>query len=592
MKVILISMRYRQLSSFVFLLVLMVQSMNLCAQTVWHNPLEDSSLPIQGRGWNMEIGKTYSRLPLRVKEKVCKSVWDLSQESAGLYIKFHTNAASIQVKYKVNDELSISHIPVIKGSGVDLYTMDADGNQSWCIGRWRSFDDTIIYSYENLTYANPHNRGNEYCLYLPLYNKVESLQIGVPIECRFDFVCASLEKPIVVYGAFIAPETCALHPSLAWTNMLQRKLDTPVINLGFSDSGQLDEKILELIAELDASLVIIDCMSNMIGERIQLTKDRLKKFVRLIRRERDTPILLVEHGGYMGYNVSAKKVEDFIGRNRQLQVACHLLNDSIKGLYSITLEEQGLSAKSSIDVRSAEGLGMQQYVDAYAKKIKSILYPAVDSLIFKPCRQYRDANTYCWDVRHEEVLKYNAECQPKIVMIGNSIIHYWGGMPFEKNRKADDVWQKLFKGKSVVNMGFGWDRIENMAWRIIHGELDGFKAGKVFMLMGTNNLQQDSDMEIVEAIGQVVDIVKEKQKDAQLYVLNILPRRGFEYRLKVLNHLLTNRLAGESNVQILDFSSFFLNKDGRLKEELFSDGLHPNHKGYEIISKELSKYLE
>lgn len=110
--------------------------------------------------------------------------------------------------------------------------------------------------------------------------------------------------------------------------------------------------------------------------------------------------------------------------------------------------------------------------------------------------------------------------------------------------------------------------------------------------MGTNNLQQNSDMEIVEAISQVVDIVKDKQKDAQLYVLNILPRRGFEYRLNGLNHLLTNRLAGESNVQILDISSFFLNKDGRLKEDLFSDGLHPNHKGYEIISKELSKYLE
>lgn len=588
----LISMRYRQLSSLMLLLILMAQNMNLCAQIVWHNPLEDSSLPVQGRGWNQEIGKTYSRLPLRVKEKICKSVWNLSQESAGLYIKFHTNAANIQVKYKVNGELSISHIPVIEGSGVDLYTMDSDGNQSWCAGRWCSFNDTIIYSYENLTYANPHNRGNEYCLYLPLYNKVEFLQIGVPIECRFDFVRPSLEKPIVIYGAFIAPETCTLHPSLAWTNMLQRKLDTPVINLGFSDSGQLDEKFLELIAELDASLVIIGYMSKMTGEPIQLIKNRLKRIVQQIRRERDTPVLLVECDGYMECNASTPKIENFIGGNKQLQVACHLLEDSIKGLYCITLEELGLSAKSSIDVRSAEGLGIQQYVDAYAKKIKSILYPAVDSLIFKPCRQYRDADTYCWNVRHEEILKYNADCQPKIVMIGNSIIHYWGGMPFEKNRKADDVWQKLFKGKSVVNMGFGWDRIENMAWRIIHGELDGFKAGKVFMLMGTNNLQQDSDMEIVEAIGQVVDIVKEKQKDAQLYVLNILPRRGFEYRLKVLNHLLTNRLAGESNVQILDFSSFFLNKDGRLKEELFSDGLHPNHKGYEIISKELSKYLE
>lgn len=585
-------MQYRQLSLFVLLLILMVRGMNLYAQTVWHNPLEYSLLPIQGRGWNKEIGKTYSRLPLRAKEIVCKSVWNLSQESTGLYIKFYTNATNIQIKYKVSDELSISHIPISKGSGVDLYTMDADGTQSWCVGRRSTFNDTIIYSYKNLTYDNPHDRGNEYCLYLPLYDKVEFLQVGVPIECRFDFVHTSLEKPIVVCGTFITPKTCALHPSLAWTNMLQCQLDSPVINLGLSDTGQLDENILELIAELDASLVIVGYIPTMTGKPIQLIKDRVKEIVRLIRRKRDIPVLFVEQDGCMECNASVPLKENFIDGSKQLQVVCHLLKDSIKGLHCITLEELELSAQSSMRLRPVVGVGMQQYVDVYAKKIKNILYPSVDSLILKPCRQYRDANIYCWDVRHEEILKYNAECQPKIVMIGNSIIHYWGGMPFEKNRKADDIWQKLFNGESVVNMGFGWDRIENMAWRMIHGELDGFKARKIFMLMGTNNLQQNSDMEIIEAISQVVDIVKDKQKNAQLYVLNILPRRGFEYRLKRLNLLLTNRLTGKSNVQILNLSSFFLNKDGRLKEELFSDGLHPSHKGYEIISKELSKYLE
>lgn len=584
-------MRYRQLSSFMFLFILIFQSMNLCAQTDWYNPLEDISLPVQGRGWNAEIGKVYSRLPLRAKEKVRKPVWDLSQESAGLYVKFHTNAPNIQIKYKVSGGLSMPHMPVTGVSGVDLYTTDADGNQYWCAGRY-GFNDTISYSYENLTYRNPHNKGNEYCLYFPLYNKVEYLQIGVPAGDRFEFVPASLEKPIVVYGTSIAQGACASRPGMAWTNILQRKLDTPVINLGFSGNGQLDEEVLELIAELDASLFVIDCMPNMTGERVQLIKDRTEKAVRLIRSKRKAPILLVEHDGYMGYKASMKKEKEFKDANKQLQAAYHSLKDEVEGLYYMTFEELGLSMDSQVDGVHATDLGMQQYADAYSRKIKSILYPAMDSLIFKPCRQYRDANTYQWDVRHEDVLKYNAECQPEIVLIGNSITHYWGGLPFEKNRKADDVWQKLFKGKKVVNMGFGWDRLENMMWRIIHGELDGFRAKKIFMLMGTNNLQQNSDMEIVKAISQVVEMVKSKQPDAQLYVVNILPRRGFESRLKGLNHLLATQLTGESGVRILDFSSFFLDSDGRLKEEFFSDGLHPNHKGYEIISEELAKCLK
>lgn len=584
-------MWYRQLSSFMFLFILIFQSMNLCAQTDWYNPLEDVSLPVQGRGWNAEIGKAYSRLPWRAKEIVRKPVWNLSQESAGLYVKFHTNAANIQIKYKVSGRLSMPHMPATGVSGVDLYTTDADGNQYWCAGRY-GFNDTISYSYENRTYGNPHDRGNEYCLYFPLYNNVEHLQIGVPAGCRFEFVRASLEKPIVVYGTSIAQGACASRPGMAWTNILQRKLDVPVVNLGFSGNGQLDEGLLGLIAELDASLFIIDCMPNMTGERVQFIKDRTEKAVRLIRSKRKAPILLVEHDGYMGYQASRKKAEDFMDTNKQLQAAYHSLKDTVKGLYYMTFEELGLSMDSQVDGVHATDLGMEQYADAYSKKIKGILYPAMDSLVFKPCRQYRDANTYQWDVRHEKVLKYNAKCQPEIVMIGNSITHYWGGFPFEKNRKADDIWQKLFKGRKVVNMGFGWDRLENIMWRIIHGELDGFYAKKIFMLMGTNNLQQNSDGEIVKAISQIVELVKSKQSDAQLYLMTILPRRGFESRLTELNYLLTTRLSQESSVRILDFSSSFLNSDGRLKEELFSDGLHPNHKGYELISKELAKYLK
>ena len=55
-------------------------------------------------------------------------------------------------------------------------------------------------------------------------------------------------------------------------------------------------------------------------------------------------------------------------------------------------------------------------------------------------------------------------------MLGNFITHFWGRLPYEKRRMADDVWQKLFRGKSVVNLGYGWDRIENVQWRVLHGE--------------------------------------------------------------------------------------------------------------------------
>lgn len=567
------------------------QVYGLSAQTVWHNPAVDSLLPIQGRCWNREIGGRYQRLPQRAFSEVRKPVWDLSLQTAGLYIKFYTNATSVQVKYQVTGGFSMPHMPATGVSGVDLYTMDCDGRQYWCSGNYQ-FGDTIFYTYKNLTYRNTHDLGNEYTLYLPLYNGVKSLQIGVPEGCRFDFVRPSGEKPVVVYGTSIAQGACASRPGMAWTNILQRKLDMPVVNLGFSGNGQLDEGFFRLLSEIDAAMYVIDCMPNMTNDRVALIRSRLEKGISILRSKSQAPILLVEHDGYMGYFASDKRLMDFKQPNEQLRAVYESLKDKIKGLYYLTFEELGLSMDSQVDGVHATDLGMQQYADAYIRKISDILFPNQADLSFSPCRQHRDSYTYSWVDRHEAVLDYTAQVQPEIVLLGNSITHFWGGMPFERRRVADEVWQDLFQGKRVVNLGYGWDRIENVQWRILHGELDGFQAKKIFMMLGTNNLDLNTNDEIIRGIRETVELIADKQPQAQLYVVKILPRRGKEERLRLLNTQLEKALAEMPQVQVLDLSDIFIRKNGLIDEKLFSDGLHPNRKGYQAIARQLKRYVK
>lgn len=567
------------------------QVYGLSAQTVWHNPAVDSLLPIQGRCWNREIGGRYQRLPQRAFSEVRKPVWDLSLQTAGLYIKFYTNATSVQVKYQVTGGFSMPHMPATGVSGVDLYTMDCDGRQYWCSGNYQ-FGDTIFYTYKNLTYRNTHDLGNEYTLYLPLYNGVKSLQIGVPEGCRFDFVRPSGEKPVVVYGTSIAQGACASRPGMAWTNILQRKLDMPVVNLGFSGNGQLDEGFFRLLSEIDAAMYVIDCMPNMTNDRVALIRSRLEKGISILRSKSQAPILLVEHDGYMGYFASDKRLMDFKQPNEQLRAVYESLKDKIKGLYYLTFEELGLSMDSQVDGVHATDLGMQQYADAYIRKISDILFPNQADLSFSPCRQHRDSYTYSWVDRHEAVLDYTAQVQPEIVLLGNSITHFWGGMPFERRRVADEVWQDLFQGKRVVNLGYGWDRIENVQWRILHGELDGFQAKKIFMMLGTNNLDLNTNDEIIRGIRETVELIADKQPQAQLYVVKILPHRGKEERLRLLNTQLEKALAEMPQVQVLDLSDIFIRKNGLIDEKLFSDGLHPNRKGYQAIARQLKRYVK
>ena len=153
------------------------------------------------------------------------------------------------------------------------------------------------------------------------------------------------------------------------------------------------------------------------------------------------------------------------------------------------------------------------------------------------------------------------------------------------------MWDKLFRGRRAANLGFGWDRIENALWRIRHGELDGYRAEKVFLLLGTNNLTLNSDDEIVLGLQETVAAVAAKQPDARIYVVRILPRRGYEERLARLNDRIADALQASPRTEVIDPGRVLLSRDGRIDEGLFSDGLHPNHEGYRRLARELEPYV-
>ena len=71
----------------------------------------------------------------------------------------------------------------------------------------------------------------------------------MPEEHSFSFRPAVQESPIVLYGTSIAQGACASRPAMAWANIVGRKLEHLLINLGFSGNGKLECEIIELICE-------------------------------------------------------------------------------------------------------------------------------------------------------------------------------------------------------------------------------------------------------------------------------------------------------------------------------------------------------
>ncbi|NNE34313.1 MAG: hypothetical protein HKN13_03700, partial [Rhodothermales bacterium] len=135
-----------------------------------------------------------------------------------------------------------------------------------------------------------------YTLYLPLYNGVDSLEVGVEEGAALEPLDRRTEKPILFYGTSIMQGACASRPGMAITAILSRRLQMPIINLGFSGHGRMDPEIADLMAELDPAIFVIDCLPNM---NASLIGDNAMPLVRKLRQARpDIPVLLVEDRAY------------------------------------------------------------------------------------------------------------------------------------------------------------------------------------------------------------------------------------------------------------------------------------------------------
>lgn len=323
----------------------------------------------------LDSNNIYHRLPRSMETEVRKPVWRLSLNTAGEFIRFKTTARNIKVKFVLaNKDRAFPHMPEMGVSGVDLFALDEKGQWNWASPQY-SFGDTAVFVYSNLYISNGNDIADFY-LYLPLYNTIKSLVIGIPKGSDFYFVNEDNKKPVVAYGTSILQGAVASRAGLAWTNILGRMLNRTVINLGFSGNGHLDKPIFDLMSETNAFLYIIDCMPNMTGKSDSIVKARVYYGINKIRSNNPTtPILLVEDArGNIGFYMNVKKRERTHEMSQIIaSVYSDLIHDGYKNIYLLTEEEIGFDINSTTEGSHPDDIGMMQYANAYKKKVNEIL---------------------------------------------------------------------------------------------------------------------------------------------------------------------------------------------------------------------------
>jgi len=328
-------------------------------------------LDLEGQGWT-DTGGDYDRLPSKAEGVVRPPVWNLSRHSAGICARFVTDTTELTVHWVLTSaSLAMPHMPATGVSGVDLYVKQPSGVWRW-VATGRPGGQTNQAKLFNGVSKEPR----EFCLYLPLYNGVSKVEVGVPAGATVSPAPArasSLERPIVFYGTSITQGGCASRPGMVHTAIVGRRLNRRIINLGFSGNGRMEPEMAELLAELDPAVFVLDCLPNMDGPRV---RERVKPFVERLRQTRpDTPILLVEDRLYADGFFKRERAERNRDNQKELRRAFGLLQaDGVKELYYLPGELLlGEDGEDTVDGSHPTDLGFVRQADAFVKVLGKIL---------------------------------------------------------------------------------------------------------------------------------------------------------------------------------------------------------------------------
>lgn len=256
------------------------------------NWYEASSLTVEGRGWE-QTETFFHRLPKSAHGKVIDPVWWLGADTAGIAVRFVSDSPEFRARWELNSpNIAMNHMAASGVSGLDLYVRH---NGKW---RWLAVGRPTAQANEAALIVNLPKKSREYTLYLPLYNGVSKLEIGVPEGSKIEPAPPRTRdmKPVVFYGTSITQGGCATRPGMAYPAIIGRWLDVPTINLGFSGNGRCEPEVADLLAELDPSVYVIDCLPNMSQVPVD---ERIRYLLDVLRRERPkTPVVLVENITY------------------------------------------------------------------------------------------------------------------------------------------------------------------------------------------------------------------------------------------------------------------------------------------------------
>lgn len=195
-------------------------------------------------------------------------------------------------------------------------------------------------------------------------------------------------------------------------------------------------------------------------------------------------------------------------------------------------------------------------------------------------------------VKEKTITKEVKVVEPNYLFLGDSITDY-----YDLEKYYDDL--------PVVNSGISGDVttdiLDDMQKRVYQ-----YNPSVVFLLIGTNDYVFADQDKIIERIGKIIDGIQKNRPAAKIYVESIYPVNNTDAK-KIDMDMVNKRnnddiqetnkelkkLCKEKKVTYINMYDLLYDEDdGGLKLDYTKEGLHITDEGYEVITKELKKYIE
>ena len=241
--------------------------------------IDASSLELQGRPFADADG-FYSRLPSDAKKDVSPGTWAMSRCTAGMSFVFRTTSPKLRVRWSLSSgRLALTHMPATGVSGVDLYIRTENGT-------WRFVKAGFPGKRDDNEFKVSVVPGRLYRLYLPLYNGIKKVALGVVSDAELVSVPlpgAGNRKPVAFYGGSVVQGACSSRPGNSWVNIAGRMLDCPTVSMGFDGQGKMALGEADMLAKIDASAYCFLTLGNMHGDTYRADAERFLRRLAQLR---------------------------------------------------------------------------------------------------------------------------------------------------------------------------------------------------------------------------------------------------------------------------------------------------------------------